>query len=122
MTATSTPRAIAESYWQAECAHDLTAVLDHYHANATFCPPSKRLVGHEQIRTFYEEAFRRFGGLEVEILSEITDGNRSCLEWRAILIEAAGKRHELLGVNVIQVRGGKYEQVNTYFDPTLLMG
>ncbi|MBN9307537.1 MAG: hypothetical protein BGO82_06420 [Devosia sp. 67-54] len=119
----TSPREIAESYWRAECAHDIPAILAHYHQNAVFVPPrGDRLVGHERIRTFYEESFRRFVGLEVEIVHEISRGNEAALEWRAVFTDAAGKRYPLDGINVIRVSAGKFEEVRCYFDPDLLMG
>lgn len=122
MTHLATPRQVAESYWRAECAHDVPAILSHYHHNAVFVPPGKRLVGHDQIRTFYEESFRRFVGLEVDILHEIANGDESAIEWKAVLTDARGDRFGLDGINVIKVRGGKFAEVRCYFDPTLLMG
>lgn len=118
-----TPREVAQSYWQAECAHDIPAILAHYHVTAAFVPPrGERLVGHDRIRTFYEEAFRRFVGLEVAIVHEVSQGDEAALEWKAIFTDAAGQRFELDGVNVIKVSDGKFEEVRCYFDPDLLIG
>jgi ketosteroid isomerase-like protein len=123
MTKLTTPRQIAESYWRAECAHDIPAILTHYHADAAFVPPrGERLIGHDQIRTFYEESFRRFVGLEVSIVHEISNDDEAALEWEAVFTDAAGKRYTLNGINVIRVSEGKFEEVRCYFDPDLLMG
>jgi ketosteroid isomerase-like protein len=122
MTRPLTPRQVAESYWVAECAHDVPAVLSHYHADAVFNPPGKRLVGHEQIRTFYEESFRRFVGLNVEIAHEISMGDEAAIEWKAVFTDARGDRFNLDGINVIKIRDGKFIEVRCYFDPALLMG
>jgi ketosteroid isomerase-like protein len=122
MSNLTTPRAIAESYWTAECAHDIPAILSHYHDDAVFMPPGARLVGHDQIRTFYEESFRRFVGLDVTITHELSAGDQAAIEWKAVLTDAAGKNYDLFGINVIKVRSGKFEEVRCYFDPHLLMG
>ena len=122
MSNLTTPRAIAESYWTAECAHDIPAILSHYYDDAVFMPPGARLVGHDQIRTFYEESFRRFVGLDVTITHELSAGDQAAIEWKAVLTDAAGKNYDLFGINVIKVRSGKFEEVRCYFDPHLLMG
>lgn len=117
-----TPRQVAESYWRAECAHDIPAILSHYHKDAVFVPPGKRLVGHDEIKTFYEESFRRFKGLDVTIVHDLSSGERAAIEWKAVLTDALGKSYDLFGINVIKVRDGKFEEVRSYFDPALLMG
>lgn len=122
MTNSLTPRQVAESYWTAECAQDVRAILSHYHQDAVFIPPGKRLVGHDQIRTFYEESFRRFVGLDVKIAHEISNGDEAAIEWRAVFTDARGDRFNLDGINVIKVRDGKFVEVRCYFDPALLMG
>lgn len=113
-----TPREVAESYWRAECERDVEKVLEHYHADAVFCPPGQRLVGHEQIRTFYEESVARFPGLEVEIVGEVRDDDRAALEWSACLIHPDGTRHHALGVNVVEIDGDRFRSVRAYFNPT----
>ncbi|NTF44019.1 hypothetical protein A6U86_33080 [Rhizobium sp. AC27/96] len=122
MADTDTPRQVAESYWRAECAHDIPAILSHYHTDAVFIPPGKRLAGHDEIKTFYEESFRRFVGLDVTVTNDLSSGDRAAIEWKAVLTDAQGKSYDLFGINVIKVRDGKFEEVRCYFDPALLMG
>jgi ketosteroid isomerase-like protein len=116
----ATPRQVAESYWRAECAHDIEGVGQHYHADAIFMPPGERLLGWPSIRKWYEEAFRQFPGLEVDIVHEVRQGNEAALEWKAVLIDPAGVRHPLTGVNVVRVKDGKYLEVRAYFDASKL--
>lgn len=116
----SSARYIAESYWKAECQRDTEKVLSHYHEDAVFCPPGQRLVGHEQIRTFYDSSGADFPGLEVEIVNEFTVGDQCAIEWEAKLTSITGERFTVLGVNVIKIRDGKFEWVHAYFDPTVL--
>ncbi len=115
-----TPREIAESYWKAECARDTKAVLEHYHPDATFCPPGQKLVGHDQISTFYDASGEAFPGLKVDILHEVRNGDESCIEWYATLTDKQGNVFNIPGVNVIKIRDGKFESVHAYFDPTVL--
>ncbi len=114
------PREIAESYWKAECERDTEKVLSHYNTDATFCPPGQVLVGHEQIRTFYDGSGADFPGLEVEITHELTVGDQAALEWTALLTSTQGEKFTIKGVNIIKVRDGKFDWVHAYFDPTVL--
>ncbi len=114
------PREVAESYWEAECTRDVEAVLAHYHHDAIMQPPGQYLVGHEQIRLFYEDSVKRFAGLEVKIVHEVRNGNDSAIEWDAVLIDYQGVRHPLKGVNIIRVEDGKFRYVHAYFDPSVL--
>ncbi len=116
-----TPRQVAESYWAAECARDLPAVLDHYHADAVVYPPDGRpLRGHDEIRTFYADEVGAYPGLEVHIVHEVANGPEASLEWEAVLIDKDGRRHSFRGVNVVRVQDGKFQSVRAYFDPTLI--
>ncbi len=115
------PREVAESYWAAECRRDLEAVLDHYHEDAVVHPPSgKPLVGREQIATFYVDEMDEYPGLEVQIVHEVSNGAEASLEWEAVLIDHAGRRHRLRGVNVVRVREGRFEWARAYFDPAMV--
>jgi hypothetical protein len=116
------PRAIAESYWAAECARDLDAIMAHFHPDATFQPAGVLLRGHAEIRTFYIDSISRFPGLECRIVHEVRNGNEASLEWEAVLIDHAGGRNPLVGVNVIAVDGGKFRSVRAYFDQSSFYG
>jgi ketosteroid isomerase-like protein len=114
----NSPRAVAESYWSAECARDLDAVLAHYHDDAVVTPPSgPALRGHAQIATFYVDEIRDFPGLEVDIVHDVSTGPEAALEWEAVLTDHSGKGHRFRGVNIVRVRDGKFESVRAYFDP-----
>jgi ketosteroid isomerase-like protein len=112
------PREVAESYWRAEERRDVDAVLSHFHEDAVFHPVTARLVGRDEIRTFYEGMGDTFPGLEVTIVNEISSGNEAALEWEAVLTDHEGRRFPIRGVNVVRVRDGKFEHVTAYYDPT----
>jgi len=120
IASTKSPRAVAESYWRVECARDLEKVGQHYHPDAVFNPPGQRLVGWENIRNWYAASFKQFPGLEVEIVHEVTMSNESALEWRAVLIDPAGQRNSLVGVNIVRVEDGRFREVRSYFDSSEL--
>lgn len=117
MSAKVTPRQLAESYWKAEESRDIARILAHYHADAVFCPPGQRLVGHDQIRTFYEDSAAGYPGLEVEIVREISSGDTAAFEWSAVLVDHQGVRHPLHGANMVWLENGKYREVHAFFDP-----
>jgi ketosteroid isomerase-like protein len=115
---TESPRQVAESYWAAECRRDTRAVLDHYHPDAVFRLPNQLLRGHDQIATFYDASGAEYPGLEVQIVGEVSAGDSAALEWEATLVDRSGRPHELRGVNIVEVRDGKFTSVRAYFDPS----
>jgi len=115
--ALKTAREVSESYWQAECRRDIDEVLMHYHADATYEGPDGLRVGQAEIRACYEASARDFPGLEVTILREFPAGDSSALEFRAILVDRGGRRLEVRGVNVVEVRDGRFVAVRSYEDP-----
>lgn len=113
-----TPREIAESYWSAECARDLDAVLKHYHPDAIVYPPSgPPFQGREHIAEFYIDEMRDYPGLEVEIVHEVSTGDEAALEWEAVLTDHDGVRHPFRGVNIVRTADGMFTSVRAYFDP-----
>lgn len=113
-------REIAESYWVAECARDTDKVLEHYNTDARFVAPGWDLVGHDRIREYYDASGQLFPGLEVVVVSDFADGDVGAVEWEAVLIDANGARHPLRGVNIITLKGGKFQEVRAYFDTSAL--
>jgi steroid delta-isomerase len=114
----TTPREVAESYWHAEERRDVDAVLAHFRSDAVFHPVSGPLVGHEEIRTFYDGMGVDFPGLEVTIVRDITHGDEAALEWTAVLVDDHGRRFEICGVNLVTVNDGKFVHMRSYYDPT----
>jgi ketosteroid isomerase-like protein len=113
-----TPREVSESYWRAEESRSVDGVLAHFHEDAVFHPVTGPLSGHAEIRTFYEGMGDTFPGLDVTIVHEVRSGDEAALEWEATLTDRRGKRHPVRGVNIVRVRGEKFERVTAYFDPT----
>jgi ketosteroid isomerase-like protein len=113
-----TPREVSESYWAAECRRDIDAVMDYYHADATYQDAGGLLRGHAEIRRFYEASARDYPGLEVTILREFPGSpDASALEVYAVLIDHEGHRFAIRGLNVMTVRDGKFTSVRCYEDP-----
>ncbi len=114
----TTPREVGESYWRAEARRDVEGVLSHFHSDAVFHPVTGPSVGHDEIRTFYEGMGDDFPGLEVTLVRDITAGDEAALEWAAVLIDRAGNRFPIYGVNLGRIRDGKFTHVLVYYDPT----
>jgi len=112
----SQQRTVAESYWKAECMRDTEKVLEHYNLDGRFVAPGWDLVGHEQIRQYYESSARQFPGLEVNVVSDVADGDFGAVEWSAVLTSPDGGRYPIGGVNLITLRNGKFQEVRAYFD------
>ena len=111
------PRAVAEAYWRDESARDVDAVMSHYHPDAEFREPGGLLRrGHAEIREFYAASCAAFPGLWVKIINEIVIGDRGALEWVAELTDHDGKHYPASGVNIVEVRDGRFTSVHSYFD------
>lgn len=118
-----TPREVSESYWSAECRRDIDAVMAHYHDDGTYEDGGGLRRGRAEVRASYEDSARDYPGLEVKILREFTDGgDTSALEFDAVLIDHKGHRFRVRGVNVVEVREGKFVSVRSYEDPPAQQG
>jgi ketosteroid isomerase-like protein len=111
-----TPREVSESYWEAECARDLEGVVSHYHADGVHQSPGIVARGHDEIRRMFGENMTEYPGLEVTIVKEFPLGDSSAIEFDAFLIDHDGRRHRVRGVNVVQVRDGRFVSVRSYED------
>ena len=114
--ATRTPREVSESYWEAECHRDLDGVVSHYHEDGVHESPGIVARGHEEIRRMFAENMAEYPGLEVTIVQEFPRGASSAIEFDAYLIDHDGRRHRVRGVNVVQVRDGRFVSVRSYED------
>jgi ketosteroid isomerase-like protein len=118
-----TPYEVSESYWAAECRRDVDEVVAHYHPDATYEDGGGLRRGHTEIRQAYEASAREWPGLEVRIVREFVHSpDTSGLEFDAVLIDAAGRRFQIRGVNVVTVRDGRFVSVRSYEDAPSLIG
>jgi ketosteroid isomerase-like protein len=116
-----TPREVSESYWAAECRRDIDGVMAHYHTDGTYQDAGGLRRGTAAIRTAYEDSARDYPGLEVTIVREfVATPDCSALEYDAVLIDQAGRRFRVVGVNVVVVRDGEFVSVRSYEDPPTL--
>jgi ketosteroid isomerase-like protein len=114
------PREVVEAYWKAEMSRDLQAVLEHYAEDAELVVPEMgRLIGHAEIRKFYEPSIERFPELKVNIVRGIVDGSNGAFEWKSVHRDRQGREYPSHGVNFVDVRDGKLQKVHVYYDPTV---
>ena len=117
-----TPREVSESYWAAECRRDIDATVAHYHPEGTYEGPDGLRRGHAEIRRMYQASTRDYPGLEVRIVREFPGAaGTSAIEFDAVLIDHAGARQRIRGVNVVSVRDGRFVAVRSYEDPPVLL-
>jgi ketosteroid isomerase-like protein len=113
-----TPREVSESYWAAECRRDIDAVMAHYLPDATYQDGAGRLVGHAEIRGFYESSIADYPGLEVTILREFVGSpDTSAFEVHAVLTDHDDQRFVIEGLIAITVRDGRMASIRCYEDP-----
>jgi ketosteroid isomerase-like protein len=113
----SSPREISESCWAAERRGDLDAVMGHFHADATYRAPDGPRAGLDAIRGMYEYYAKDFPELvSLEILREFPDGDTAAIEFDAVVTDPEGMRYRVRGVNLVQVRDGKFVSVRSYED------
>jgi ketosteroid isomerase-like protein len=115
-------REVSEAYWEAECHRDIEGVMSHYHDDGTYEGPDGFRLGNDAIRAGYEEHFRLFPNLEVEVVQEFARGDSSAIEFDAVMVDAGGKRYRVRGVNIVEVREGKFVSVRSYEDPPIATG
>ncbi len=108
---------IARSYWKAEASRDVTAILAHFAPDAVWVGPGDiELRGHDEIRRFSEATGRDFPGLEVEVTGVVGGERAAALQWSAVLIDPAGGRHPLVGINVMEGDGERITALRAYYD------
>lgn len=113
-----TPREVSESYWAAECRRDIDTVMAHYQPDGTYEDAGGRREGYAAIRQAYEDSARDYPGLEVRIVREfIGSADLGALEFDAVLIDPDGRRFLVRGVNVVELRDGKFASVRSFEDP-----
>jgi ketosteroid isomerase-like protein len=116
-TPTRTVRDLAQSYWAAEERRDVSAVMDHYHPDATYRDGSGERRGQREIRDFYATSVETYPSLKVDIVREYAATDASALEFVALLRDRAGKAWTIRGVNVFHVADGRFTSVRSYEDP-----
>ena len=108
---------LARDYWTAEESRDIKSILSFFSKDARWTGPDGiTLVGHEQIRTFYENSAAAYPKLSVQVMRSYGDKREGSVEWKAKLTAPDGKVLDLSGVNIMKRKGKKFTHLTAYFD------
>jgi hypothetical protein len=108
---------LARKYWIAEESRDIDAILSFFSKNARWTGPDGiTLVGHEQIRTFYENSAAAYPILSVDIMRSYGDKREGSVEWKAKLTAPDGSVLDLSGVNIMKRKRNKFTDLTAYFN------
>src|SRR5258706_176782 len=51
------------------------------------------------------------------VTGPLLPGDQAAVEWEAVLVDRAGKRFPIYGVNLVRIRDGKFTHVRAYYGP-----
>ncbi|BCJ47273.1 hypothetical protein GCM10010168_71380 [Actinoplanes ianthinogenes] len=112
----SSPREVTESYFAAENRRDLPGILDHFAENVRFeTPDGATLVGREAVGQFYAANLAALEKLQVDLVEDLSTGDRGALRWRADGRTPTGEPVSMHGVNVVTVAGGRFTDFHAYW-------
>jgi len=105
------------SYWQAEEARDVDAILSHFALDAAFVNRfGEATEGHDALRAFFEASARAFPGARVEEQRIVAAGAFAAAQYVAHLQAAdGGERHVRVAV-VAEIHDGRFRRLESYFD------
>jgi len=108
---------LARAYWTAEESRDINAILSFFSEDARWTgPDGVVLVGHDQIRTFYENSAAAYPGLSVDVMRSYGDKHEGTVEWSARLTAPDGRVLNLSGVNIMKRKKDKFTELTAYFN------
>ena len=108
---------LARKYWTAEESRDIKAILSFFSKDAEMTlPDGVVLIGHDQIRTFYEGSAAAYPGLSVEVMRSYGDKREACVEWKAKLTAPDGRVLDLSGANIMKRKRNKFTHLTAYFN------
>lgn len=108
---------LARAYWTAEESRDINAILSFFSADAQWTGPDGIThVGHDQIRTFYENSAAAYPGLTVQVMRSYGDDEEGSVEWNAKLTAPDGRTLDLSGVNIMKRKNDKFTHLTAYFN------
>ena len=101
---------LARRYWDREMENDIDGVMACYAPGAELILPDRSILStYDDIRAFYEAAAVTFPKRTVQIVDGFDDGaTRGAFVWEAVLYAPDGQEYDLAGINVIEVRDGRF--------------
>jgi uncharacterized protein (TIGR02246 family) len=108
---------LAREYWTAEESRDIEAILSFFTEDARWTgPDGVTLVGHNQIRDFYESSAAAYPTLSVEVMRSYGNKHEGTVEWKAKLVAPDGRVLDLSGVNIMKRKRNKFTHLTAYFN------
>jgi uncharacterized protein (TIGR02246 family) len=113
------PREVTESYFAAENRRDLPGILEHFAEDVRFvAPDGQALIGRDAICRFYAANITALATLQVDLVDEISIGDRGTLQWRAEARTPDGEIVRMHGANVVTVAEGRFTDFHAYWCTT----
>lgn len=101
-------------------AHDLDALVDCFtpeYRNEAPAHPTRAFHGREQVRSNWRQIFAFVPDVHAEVLSQAVDGDQIWSEWEMYGTRLDHTRHQLRGVIVFGVDGGRAASARFYLEP-----
>lgn len=111
------PLSLAQSWIGAINGHDLDAVVGCFDEAYEDEAPARRgehVRGDAEVRENYERLHRDLSDLQAELLDSAVEGSTLWMEWRLRGRRADGTIMEFAGVNIFEVRGGRFVRGRIY--------
>ena len=104
------------AYWIDECARDLDKLMTHFTPDAEVVTPEGAFRGREAVAAVYRQSFDTFPGLTVDVKASFAGRESHCIEYSAVLSDAADNRWLVEGVNVMKLKGGLISSLRSFED------
>lgn len=109
------------SYWRAEEARDVEAILTHFNPDAVFVSRfGQETRGIDALRDFYRASAAAFPRARVEEQRIVAAGAHAAAQYVGHLQAAdGGERHVRVAV-VAEIHDGRFQRLESYFDGSAL--
>jgi ketosteroid isomerase-like protein len=117
---TSNPLDVVHRLAQATSDHDLEAIVDCFTAdyvNETPAHPERGFRGREQVRRNWAQILAGVPDITASILATAVDGDVVWSEWALTGTRHDGVSHEMRGVNIFEIAGGRVQAARFYLEP-----
>jgi ketosteroid isomerase-like protein len=111
------PRALVERWIASINNHDLDAIVacfDPRYEDEAPTRPGEHVRGDAEVRLNHLRLHRDLSDLRAELLDHAIQGDRVWMEWRMSGTREDGTHMEFAGVNIFQVRGGRFVRGRIY--------
>ena len=104
------------AYWADECARNLGKLMTHFASDAEVVTPDGAFRGSDAIASLYQKSFDDFPGLKVDVKASFIGSGAHCVEYSAVLTDAADNDWLIEGINLIKLRQGLISNLRSFED------